>query len=336
MPRPPKNYAEKSAKKSISIFRHRVEKDMPASLLDGGRKKRRKYKDAAGSLGDDKARFESFKILKRLFLNNLSEKENEDRRYFLCTFCWDDGIIDIDEPHLPDIKPMKLKVYKWLQRVGLSGIGVVETAAFRESEYNTELVFAHIHAICWTTSSEFRPKKAAKRMMASGSFPNRFGAPGVDIRSRKMAANRFPSKKSDQYNHLFSDLDIDQTDESLAWLCHYLFKAPAFMKKVMPKKTNLKKTRMVVDPANYPQGLALKHEQILHELRVIDAVFSIGEGKKICSKWRAEFKGGKKQKPVALPSRRKCRKKSKRSKRKVKSRRKRLLKKLGVGSGVSY
>jgi hypothetical protein len=282
--------ARQALRTSTSMFRRKVEAALPVSLSKKGQKKRREFAAAPGSLADDGARLLAGDTLIDELAKHHERTKNTDTRHFLVTFCWDAGLRSIEPPHDLELKAMRLKVYKALQKMSMHGIGVFEISPMRGSKGEAPRFLVHAHVIGWTGDPWLQPKTAAKALNATGSFPNSFGAPGVTILSRKMAGKNFRNKKSEAYDHLFSDLHRDQTKASLAWMGYYLMQAPAYVKQVCPDKRKPGKTVMRSNYTNYSPQLALSLHGLLNEIPIKDAVFSVGkEGRLVGGAWRKEF-----------------------------------------------
>jgi hypothetical protein len=326
MPRKSFAKAREALRRSIYLFRHKVDSALPISLSDKGRGKRREFAAAPGSLADDEARRIAGDILDQDITKHHKRTKHTHTRHFLVTFAWDVGVLSIEPPYNFDLKAMRLKVHKALAKIGLQGIGAFEIVPLRGSKEEPRRFLVHIHVIAWTTDPWFQPKRSAKRLNETGSFPNRFGAPGVTIHSRKMAAKNFRAKDSPIYDHLFSDLHRDQTKASLTWLGYYLLQAPAHVKQMCPDKRCPGKSVMRSNYTNYPPQLALNLHQLLSQIAFTDAVFSVGkEGGLVGRAWRTRFKAAMKKqcdRSADKIARRKA------SKAKVRHRRAKLLKRM--------
>lgn len=320
--------ARQALRTSTSMFRRKVDAALPIDLTKQGREKRREFAATLGSLADDEARLLAGDILIDELAKHHKRTKNTSTRHFLVTFCWDAGVLSIDQPHDLELKAkldaMCLKVRKRMSKIGLQGIGVIEIVAVRGGQDMPPRLLAHIHLIQWTTDRQFRPKVAARSLMATGAFPNSFGAPGVTILSRKMAAINFRNKDSEAYDRLFADLHRDQTKSSLTWLGYYLLQAPAFVKQVCPVKGKPDKSVMRSNSTSYSPQLALALHCLLSSVPITDAIFSIGkEGQLVGGPWRKRFKAGLAKRHAREKARR-----GKASKAKVRHRRSRLLKRL--------
>lgn len=230
----PKGCAHDALRKSIRIYRERVNHAKPSQFLLANRKAKLKATVAEGSLADDAARLVAGRALIDQLLAHHERTKHKDYRHFLVTFCWDAGILGVEAPFSYSLRAMSIRVYRALNKAGLSGICVFEVVGLRKTKRNAERLIIHIHAVCWTRDKRFKPVVTAKKL--SARFPNILGAPSVSIQSRKMAATRFRDKKSPTVKRLFSKLHKDQTKSSMAWLGYYLFQAPAWVKQLVPKK----------------------------------------------------------------------------------------------------
>jgi hypothetical protein len=283
--------AMRALERSIEIFRHKTNASLPCAFLDATKRSRLERKPPPGSLGDDAARLAAGHAMIQILAELLDQLEvDPGRRFFLSTFCWDEGRVDplkpVDEERL--FKRLKHKVFKTSQALDLNGIGVVETAPFRKSKLHNEMFFAHIHVLHWTSDKSFKPNKAAQELMDGRSFPNSLGIPSVTIRSRKKARNLFRGGREAR-DHLFSDRHLDQTPKSLAWLGYYLFQAPSYVKHAYRKK-KWAKAKLRTSQKNYPLQLASALQSFLCLIPIPDAVFGIGEGRRIRVEWKRRYR----------------------------------------------
>jgi hypothetical protein len=289
-----------------------------------GLEARKRHVINPGSLADDHARIAAGDILIEQLARHHNQSRKAKTRHFLITFCWDAGLLPDGAKEVPNLKAMRLDVYKALADLGLSGIGVLEVSPLRSTKTNPAMLIAHFHVIGWTSDLKFRPRKAAQRLSEKAKFHNSLGAPGVTIRSRKASAKNF-NKKSDAFDRLFSKLHRDQTKASMAWLGYYLFKAPAYIMQLCPKKNYPDRFVMRSSASHYSAHQALNVERLLNTVPIVDAVFSVGEGTGVGQAWRARFK--RKLKKLYWCSAEQRRRK-KRKKGRVKMRRSNLQKKL--------
>lgn len=276
-------------RKSISMFRGTVELALQVLPNKEGRKKRHRHQIEPGSLADDKARLAAGNILIDELVKHHKRSKGTDARTFLITLCWDAGLLPYGATHLSELEAMKAKAYRLVRNLKLNGLGVLEVAPLRKTKWNPALSVAHFHIVVWTYDAGFKPKALAAAINAHSRFPNRLGAPGVTIQSRRMAAKNFKDKDSEIYKHLFAKLEKDQTKASLAWLGYYLFKAPAYVMQLCPKKRAPGEFVMRSNSANYSAKQAFALERLLNEIPIINAVFAVGEGKLIGRSWRAKF-----------------------------------------------
>lgn len=302
--------ARRALRESVRLNRRRVEAALPSAFLRMGQKARKKLRLVIGSLADDRARLLAGDILIDELVHYLDQTTVSHRRLYLATFCWDAGLIPTDLLIDLDLGPMRQKVYRALATVGLSGMGVFEITPLRGAKGEVPRFMIHVHAFVWTDDRSFKPKAAATRLMKGGSFPNCFGAPAITFRSRKVAAKNFRAKGGEIYDHLFSDLNRDQTKASVAWLEYYLLQAPAYVKKVCPSKHDPSKSVMRSSLKGYSPLLALALDQLLNRIPVTKAVFSVGDGTAIGRAWRARYKANfpEKADASAQTQRRKCKK----------------------------
>ncbi len=294
------------------MFRQKVEAALPISLSKKGQEKRREFAATPSSLADDKARRIAGDILIDELAKHHRRTKHTGTRHFLLTFCWDAGVLPIEPPYDASLKAMRLKVHKAVTKIGLQGIGAFEIAPLRRSKTEPCRFLVHVHVVGWTTDQRFQPKKKAEALNDTGSFPNSFGAPGVTIRSRKMAAKNFGNKNDPIYERLFSDLQQDQTKASLTWLGYYLLQAPAYVKQVCPDKRQPDRAVMRSNYMNYSPQLALTLHQFLSQVAFTGAVFSVGkEGKLVGREWRRRFKAEMKRRTGRTGAKRCRRKRSK-------------------------
>ena len=112
----------------------------------------------------------------------------------------------------------------------------------------------------------------------------------VDIRSRKMAANRFPDKGSHQYQYLFANLTKDQTKPSMAWLGRYPWKAPTSVKMVRSKAEIDRDSIVDVARSRGASRLHVQLELLLRQLSVLDVVSGVNEGAALSRAWRSQMR----------------------------------------------
>lgn len=322
-----KNRARVALRKSVKAFRAKVVAALPFPIGKTNSRKRRAHEILPGTLADDGARIVAGDALIEQLIAHHKRVDTTAARHFLVTFCWDAGLIGEGANKAVDLTRMKLKVYKALKSLGLHGIGVFELSPLRKTKFNPALLVGHFHAFAYTSDRSFKPKAAAKRLNARGAFPNRFGAAGVTIQSRKMAAKNF-AKGSEIYRHLFSDLDLDQTKASVAWMGYYLLKALAFALQLCPRKHKPGQFVIRSNSTNYSPQRALELERHLNQISILDAVFSVGDGSAIGRPWRASFRAGMK-KLSGDDKERRCATKRKSSKAKARKRRARLERRMG-------
>lgn len=277
---------------SIKVCRERIVQAKPSPLLQASRGRRVSASVPHGTLADDAAR----RIAGRALIDELVAHHRRNKgkglRHFLATFCWDAGRLDPQGPMTFDLAAMRLKVYKKLQALDLSGVCVFEAVALRKTKHNPESLLIHVHAICWTRSRSFKPFATAQKLNSLGTFPNQFGAPSVSFQSRKMAATRFRNKQSARYDQLFAKLEKDQTKASMAWLGYYLFQAPAWVKQLCPKVGRDTGLAMRSNSQNYSPSLAIALDRLLSQIRLTDAVFSVGDGKAVKTPWAQSYRRG--------------------------------------------
>lgn len=307
--------------KSIKIFNEKVALAKPLAISAKGKKALAKMTPPVGSLADNCARQLAGRFMIAELLEHHQRTKKKGYKHFLVTFCWDAGVLPSEATTEFDLQAMQIKAYKALKSIRLSGVGVFEVVALCRSKHNPERLIIHLHFVCWTTNEHFKPKRSAKRLQ--GSFPNSLGAPSVSIQSRKMAATRFKDKRSTQYVHLFSKLHKDQTKASMAHLGYYLFQAPAWAKQIVPKKDRVDRLAMRSTAQKYTPQLALAVEQLMGRISIMEAIFSVGDGKTILTPWRRLYRKSVADKDEAKMKRRKLVKAA------VRRRRARLLKRLG-------
>lgn len=319
---PPARAARAALDKSIKIYGEKVALAKPSAFFPEGRKLLAKMRAPTGSLADSDAR----RFAGRAMIDELLEHHQRTKKlgykHFLVTFCWDAGVLPSEAPFEFDLKAMRMKAYKALKKIGMSGVGVFEAVALCKSKYNPERLLIHLHAVCWTRDKTFKPQRSAKQL--SSSFANPLGGASVVIHSRRMAATRFKEKESEQYLQLFSKLHKDQTKASIAWLGYYLFQAPAWAKQIVPNKDQVGRLAMRSTAQKYTPELALAVEQLMGEIKIMDAVFSIGDGKTILTPWRRRYRKSVADKKEASIKRRRQKKAAGRL------RRVQLLKRLGI------
>lgn len=201
-----------------------------------------------------------------------------DYRVFLATFCWDQGIIDADDPNGPDISKFVKKIRNTLHRNGLSGIGAVQIDVLRkEKRYQKNRHLLHIHCICWTKDNSFQPKVLGRRLSSSSAFPNQLGAPSVTFVSRKESAAAWKRKHKTRVPQHFKNLKKDQNAASLAWLVCYLLAPPVYAKNLVIKEGGIQYLRSSM--SNYTVEMAVQVVSRMAAISIFDAVFAVGEGK---------------------------------------------------------
>lgn len=241
-----------------------------------------------GSMAHEPTRRAAAEFSIDLLLTHHAQAEGTERRCFLATFAWDEGVIPVDASQLPDPKPLQHKIYKALNEIGLSGITFMEMAVFVPDDA-PPYFHVHFHVICWTYDPLFKPLLAADRLSERRAFHNaKFQA--VDIRSRKMAANRFPDKSSHQYQYLFSNLNKDQTKPSIAWLGRYPWKAPTSVKMVRSKAEIDRDSIVNVVRSREASRLHVQLELFLRQLSVLDVVSGVNEGAALSRAWRSQMR----------------------------------------------
>jgi hypothetical protein len=318
---PPQRAAYDALDKSIRIFSEKVALAKPSAFLPKGRKLLAKMAPPIGSLADCDARRLAGRYMIDELLNHHQRTKKKGYRHFLVTFCWDAGVLLPVPPFEFDLQAMQIKAYKAIKKVDVSGVGVFEAMALCKGKFNPEQLAIHLHAVCWTRDRSFKPERWAKRLQ--NSFRNSLGAPSVSIQSRQKAATRFRNKKSTQYRHLFSKLGKDQTKASMAWLGYYLFQAPAWAHQIVPRKQRADALAMRSTSQKYPSQLALALDGLLSSIDIMDAVFSVGEGKAILTPWRRQFRKAFSDRDALRKGRKKTAKLA------VRKRRARLLKRIG-------
>ena len=280
--------AVEALRRSIEIFDNQVLAASPSSLLKPNSKLLRKLRPEPGSLGDGAARAEAGTALIGALVDLYPKLRRIGKpRFFLVTFCYDQGMLKLDAKDAPQLEPMKHKIYKAVASMGLDAIGVMEVAPFRKSKLHDKMLFLHGHLVGWTFDPAFKPNKAADFLMKGPAFPNSLGLPSVTIRSRRKSANVFQGEEV-LAKRLFSDLEEDQTDASLAWLGYYLFQAPsyaqhAYRDKKRPGKVKLRKSK------NQSHSLAIASRRLLNKIPVGEAIFGIGEGRLVRLDWKRRY-----------------------------------------------
>jgi|GEM_PF-6741953 len=316
-----KDAACSALEKSIGQFDAKVSLGMPTTLTAQGRKLRRKLSAPAGTLADKDARRFAGQTMISEMVEHHKRTKGKAYRHFLVTICWDAGVVNAAGPFDYDLSAMRRKAYKSARDVGLCGVFVFEVVPLRRSLGLGESLLIHLHGACWTKDPAFQPEVSARQL--SRRFKNSLGAPSVTIQSRQKAATKFRNKRSDIYAHLFSELDEDQSEESMAWLGYYLFQAPAWAKQIVPKRDRGDRFAMRSCQKGYSPQLAISLHKLLSEIEWKAAVFSVGTGKAVLSPWRTKCRLETKPKPAGKKPR------NRNSIAKVRKRRARLLARMG-------
>ena len=245
-----------------------------------------------GSLAHGQTKRAAAEITIDILLTHHAQTKRKGIRHFLATFAWDEGMIPSETGQLPDVKALQHKVYKALTEFGLSGLIVMELAAFDPTDAPAYL-HAHFHAICWTYDPLFKPCVAADALGKRRAFRNTtFRA--VDIRSRKMAANRFPDQGSHQYHYLFADLEKDQTKPSMAWLGRYPWKAPTSI-KTMKRSDAVERDQIIDVPrSRNASKLHVQLELLMRQIPVLDVVSGVKEGSVLSRAWKSQMRASAK------------------------------------------
>lgn len=274
--------------RSIGISDNQVLAASPSSLLQPKSKLLRNLRPEPGSLGDGTARAEAGTTLIGALVDLYPKLRRIGKpRFFLLTFCWDQGMLQLDARGVPQLKPMKHKIFKAVASIGLDAIGVMEVAPFRKSKIHDEMLFLHGHLVGWTFDPAFKPNKAASKLMKGPAFPNSLGLPSVTIRSRRKSANLFHGDET-AAKQLFSNLEEDQTEASLAWLGYYLFQAPSYAQHAYRDKKRKGKVKLRKSK-NQSNSLAIASRMLLNTIPVGEAVFGIGEGRLVRLAWKKQY-----------------------------------------------
>ena len=280
--------AVEALRRSIKIFDNQVLAASPSPLLKPNSKLLRKLRPGPGSLGDGAARAEAGTALIGALVDLYPKLRRIGKpRFFLVTFCYDQGMLELDAKSIPQLEPMKHKIYKAVASIGLDAIGVMEVAPFRKSELHDEMLFVHGHVVGWTFDPTFKPNKVASALMKGPAFPNSLGLPSVTIRSRRKAANVFRGDEA-AAERLFSNLEEDQTDASLAWLGYYLFQAPSYAQHAYPDKKRSRKIKLRKSK-NQSHSLAIASRRLLNTIPIGEAIFGIGKGRLVRLDWKGRY-----------------------------------------------
>jgi hypothetical protein len=237
-----------------------------------------------GTLAHASTRRSAAEHLIDTLLERHAKTEGSNRRTFLATFAWDEGILRTDQAQLSSVAPQLHKVYKALNEFGLAGVMLIDFALF-DPEDEPPYIHIHIHVICWTYDQAFKPGSIRKELRKRRAFKNsRFKS--VDIRSRKEAANLFQFKDSPHYAHVFAKLHRDQTKASIAWLGQYVWAAPNTTKRVVKHPATGKGRIVNLANSDNAEGLHIQADNLMKQLSIYDCIAAIGEGCGIRREWK--------------------------------------------------
>ena len=206
-------------------------------------------------------------------LDHSRAEGNRDVKYFMATFCWDDGFTWLNNPRV-DLKKMRRKIDKAMRAYGLHGVYLIEVEILlrQKGEPSPRLMF-HVHAICWRRSSKILPRKLGKEMSASRSFPNNLGARSVVFTT----------------SH-------PQTPSSIAGLGQYITKFPACVKKV--RKLPSGRCKMRHEQSKYSGIMVLRMIEMLSHIPLYSAVGAVGEGTAVRRAWKAKLTAWREAQPT--------------------------------------
>lgn len=189
------------------------------------------------------------------------DADKSKKRYWL-TFCWDDGVTYERRPVI-DIVALKNKINMHLRNWGLEGVGVIEVDVQKNmtGEAGRRLNF-HVHCYCWASGFAFNRIKAQNTLSNSRAFVNSLGARSVVIKN------------------------VTLNYRSVAHLAAYMTKLNNVAKNLVPSRK--RPGRYAFRDASMPQGSMIRLAEVLSNLQLGDALFSVGEGKKIASRVRRE------------------------------------------------
>lgn len=213
-------------------------------------------------------------LIEAVLSHHAQTRRDPSNRTYLATFAWDAGLTFEDSPHV-NMEAMERKVRRCLTRLGFDAVCAFEVDVLSNcfaNETARRLQF-HIHAICWRRDLGFEPIAVGTRLSNDGQFPNSLGIPGVSFVSRAQSASRYSGF---QRRHP----DRDQTAGSMAWLAHYLLKAPYYAKNRYLGRDG--RPRVRGDVQRFTPCTAILFAEILTQISAFDAVFAVGsEGAKV-------------------------------------------------------
>ena len=216
-------------------------------------------------LSDVAARIRATEILFEVTRDQLLSLAPPGTPMFHITFVDDIGLTSDRSPSLK-LAALKRKVYKAMRSMGLSGIVMVEVQALTNYPAGGcgRTLMLHAHALCWGNVSRRKFRAARKKLNASRSWQNHFGAQPVHSRRLNQGL-----------------------DDGLRIVC-YLAKMPHDGKYRVPVG---KSFRFRSTLKGYPDSLALRIAEGLSHYTIYDAVFGVGSGSVIRKQWKREVEG---------------------------------------------
>ena len=218
-------------------------------------------------LSDIQARHEAAKLLFQMTRKHLPALAPEGTPMFHITFADDIGLASDLEPTLK-FEALKRKVDKAIRAMGLSAVVMVEVQALTNFAVKDKgrTLMLHAHALCWGPVSRRRFRGAKKKLNASRSWSNIFGA--KPIVSRRLHHG---------------------LDDALKIVC-YIAKLPHDAKYMVPVlRISGQRFRFKPTLKGYTGSLALRIAEGLSHYTVFDAVFGVSDGKFIRKEWKSRL-----------------------------------------------
>lgn len=225
-------------------------------------------------------------MIEALWAHFDAHRHEPDFRYWLGTFCLDEGVVHVGDGFLDlrAITAFKLAVYKALRDQGVHAVLAVEIEilARLRGELSARFMY-HIHAACWRHGAPLRPRKLAKAIRSGKRFRNSLGArPVVFTTNKWTAADGTPSLCTKPSHPA-------PTDATVAGLAAYVTKWPACIKVRRAIKGHPGRHRLKADQAKNSGPLVLALTEARSRLSVLDAVQGVGEGKAVRKAWKSSL-----------------------------------------------
>jgi hypothetical protein len=211
-------------------------------------------------LSDVTARKAGAEILFKVVEDLYDGIASPNARLYHLTLFDDLGVTSDRKPHLK-IKAIKRKVDKGLRAMGLSALVFIEIQPLLNypAQGKGRTLLVHAHALCWGIGSKRAFHEAKMKLNRSRSWTCMFGA--KPVRSRR----------------------LEGIEDMLKIAC-YVAKLPHDGKYRVPHEDGGWRFRPTL--RDYPDRLALRISEGLSHYTIFDAVFGVGQGKRIRSEWK--------------------------------------------------